>query len=237
MNNKNYLDLINESLKSNRILNNYLLNKYDIDEINKWDKISLSIKNTKMGDIFSFSLPPVLTCKNCGDCRKYCYALWHIYKLYKNSEKAYDRNLYLLINNYDLVYQQLSEQIKKIRVFRFNVSGDIFSVDYMNLIINIARENRHCKFLVFTKNYKMINEFINIIKSTKNLKIIFSEWLNTTRAINPYNLPVSNVIFKHDFIKTDNNTFICGDNCFECFCKKQGCFKLKEGEKVLFNLH
>lgn len=236
MTEQKYLKYINQGEKENNILNNYLLKKYS-DKVKQWDKISISNNNNKMGDIASFSLPPVLTCKNCGHCKKQCYAINHIYKLYKNAEQSYDRNLYLLINNYNLVYAQLNNFLKRVRVFRFNVSGDIYNLQYLNLIINLARDNKHCKILIFTKNYKLINDLYFIIKKINNLQIIFSKWGNDTIPINPHNLPISDIIFKNDFIQANENTFICGNNCFNCFLNSCGCFNLKKNEKVLFHIH
>lgn len=233
-----FIKLIDTGIKENNILNRYLIKKYGY-KVKQWDKISISNNNSKMGDIASYSLPPIITCKNCGHCRKKCYAIYHIYKAYKNAEQAYDRNLYLLINNYEFVYNELDNFLKKVRVFRFNVSGDIYNLQYLNLIINLARDNRHCKILVFTKNYNLINSVYEMynLKSLNNLQLIFSQWGDKTKPINKYNLPVSNVIFPNDYIKADNNTFICGNNCFNCFVNNCGCFNLKNGQKVLFHLH
>lgn len=199
-------------------------------------RVSVSAKNSKMGDVPSVSVLPFITCparceKTCGAS---CYAA-KIALLYKNTLKAYARNTALLIETPGEFWRQVESAIMGARFFRLNVSGDILNADYFKNVCEIAARQAHCKILIFTKKYEIVNAYIkNGGAIPENLQVIFSAW-EGLKPINPYNMPESNVIMPGADIP--ENWKICGGNCFNCYCRGLGCWEIGRGDTVAFHLH
>ena len=116
------------------------------------------------------------------------------------------------------------------RFFRYHVSGDIPNIDYFNKMIEIANDLPGTQFLAFTKQYNIVNTYLNnggAIPS--NLKILFSNW-GSWKCENPYNLPQCEIILKGTAAAENWKT--CGGNCTACACAGVGCWELKNGETI-----
>ena len=198
------------------------------------NKLSISPGNTKMGFIPSISLPPIITCvKNCT-CAKKCYAA-KLCRIYPSVKKAYQNNLDILTNNELDYWQQVRQAATVTKYFRYHVSGDIIDYNYFNWMVTTAEDLPGTVFLAFTKQYKIVNDYIDLFgKLPNNLKIIFSLW-DGMPTPNPHNLPTAAVIFKGQ--QPNNNYKICGGNCSECACRGVGCWELKKGETIAFYEH
>jgi hypothetical protein len=121
------------------------------------------------------------------------------------------------------------------RFFRFHVSGDIPNILYLNAMARVAESLPHTSFLVFTKQYNIVNQYINDgMTIPQNLKIIFSNW-GDWKCENPHNLPTCEVILKGS--EPAQNWKICGGNCTECACRGIGCWELKNGETIAIYEH
>ena len=198
------------------------------------NKISISPGNAKMGAIPSVSLPPIITCPSGCPCAAKCYAA-KLCRIYPSVKRAYQKNLDILRNN-DLDYwYQVRQAAKLTKYFRYHVSGDIPDYHYLNWMVTIAEDIPGTMFLAFTKQYNIVNDYIDLFGALPpNLKIIFSEWEN--RPIpNPHNLPTAAVIFKGK--QPAPNWQICGGNCAECANAGAGCWELKPGETIAFYEH
>lgn len=197
-------------------------------------KISISAGNRKMGAIPSVSLPPIVTCAPGCKCANKCYAA-KLCRIYKNVRDAYGRNLDILNNDPAAYFEQILDYVKMHRFFRWHVSGDIVDSEYLLNMVSIAKSTPHCNFLAFTKQYDIVNEYINTYGPLpENLQIIFSAWPGMDMP-NPHNLPTANVIFKGQ--KPAENWKICGGNCTECACAGIGCWELKKGDHIAFYEH
>ena len=197
-------------------------------------KISISNGNTKMGAIPSVSLPACITCNPDAPCFKGCYAV-KIAKRFEATDASYHRNLNVLKSNPELYWLQVKAAACMTRYFRYHVSGDIVNKEYFNNMIKLANELTGTKFLVFTKQYHIINEYLNnggIIPS--NLKVILSNW-GAWKCDNPHKLPVCEVIFKGD--QPADDWKICGGNCTDCACRGVGCWELKSNETIAIYKH
>lgn len=197
-------------------------------------KVSISQGNRKMGAIPSVSLPPVITCKNCATCARKCYAK-KIYRLYKNTKKAWDTNLEILKEDRAAYFEQIGAAMTTSLYFRFHVSGDIIDKDYLDRMCKLARSHKATKILAFTKNYEDVNEYLDNHKKPSNLQLIFSLPFDGAKVDNPHSLPTAAVILKGQEPAT--NYKICGGNCTECACKGVGCWELKKGETIAFYEH
>ena len=197
-------------------------------------KICISKGNTKMGEIKSVSLPPVITCAENCTCAKKCYAM-RMYRRFKQVKESYDRNLDIYINNPTEYWKQVNDALCTSRFFRFHVSGDIPTYEYLVQMIETVRNNPHCDVLVFTKRYYFVNMAIeNGMEIPSNLHILFSEWTGMSLP-NPHNLPIAHVIFKGT--EPQPNWKICSGNCLECAKANKNCWALKNGEHVAFHEH
>ena len=202
--------------------------------LTKMIKLSVSPGNTKMGTIPSISLPPVETCAKNAPCVGLCYAR-RMCRRYKDTAEAYRRNLELWNVEPSAFELQATASAMLTRFFRWHVGGDIPSMEYLNMMCNVAARCTHTEFLVFTKKYEVVNTFIDEGGNVpQNLKIIFSEW-GEFKPYNPHDLPTAAVIFKNEVPPSD--TKICGGNCTVCACQGVGCWELKKGEKIYFYQH
>lgn len=198
------------------------------------NKISISPGNIKMGAIPSVSLPACVTCNPAAPCFRECYAA-RLERRYKQCKAAYQNNLDILNNNPAIYWQQVKAAAMVTRFFRYHVSGDIPNADYLNNMISLSRELPGTRFLAFTKQYNIVNDYLNgggIIPD--NMKIIFSNW-GTWKTENPHNLPVCEIIFKGE--KPVDDWKICGGNCTACACAGIGCWELRHGETIAIYKH
>lgn len=198
------------------------------------NKVSISLGNKKMGAIPSVSLPPIITCKNCETCAKKCYAK-KLYRIYKNTRKAWDGNLEILKQDRNSYFEQVGAAIATTKYFRFHVSGDIVDKDYLDRMCKTARAHKDTKILAFTKNYEDVNEYLDNHRKPSNLQLIFSLPFDGAIIDNRHNLPTAAVILKGQ--DANDSYKICGGNCTECACKGVGCWELKKGETIAFYEH
>ncbi len=197
-------------------------------------KVSISTGNSKMGAIPSVSLPACITCNPDAPCFKECYAV-KIERIYKTAAAAYNRNLNILTSDPASYWDQVRAAARMTQYFRYHVSGDIPDMDYLNNMIKLAQDLKNTKFLVFTKQYHLINDYLNaggVIP--ENLKVILSNW-GAWKCENPHGLPVCEVIFKGDNVK--DQWKICGGNCTECACRGIGCWEVKNNEVIAIYKH
>lgn len=199
------------------------------------NQISISHGNVKMGAIPSVSLPPVITCPEGAPCAKKCYAL-RMTKRRASIKEAYARNFDIFNASPDSYFLQVRAAAITQRFFRFHVSGDIPNADYLRGMVQTARACKGTTFLAFTKQYNIVNNFLNAGgKLPKNLKLIFSEWGEGWSVPNPYNLPTAAVIFKGK--EPREGWKLCGGNCQNCAAAGVGCWELRKGETIAFYEH
>lgn len=197
--------------------------------------ISVSLGNSKLGNIHSVSLPAVVTCRTC-DCQKKCYAL-RIEKRRKNVAKAYKKNLSILQSDPDAYWREVEAHIMMARFFRFHVSGDIPDMTYFLCMVAVAERNPHCEILCFTKKFEYVNEYLgsgNVLPP--NLHLIFSVWKGFTPH-NPFLLPEAHVRYRDKTTTASEGAIECTGNCANCAQIDGGCWSLKKGEQVVFDEH
>ena len=201
--------------------------------------VSISKDNEKTNNIISVSTLPYILCPACtkNSCGKECYAM--AMALYgqsaTNIRAAWARNTAIYLLDPEKYFREVSAAACMERYFRFHVSGDIIDKNYFSGMIKVTRENPKTEFLAFTKNYKVINDWIRENGPLpENLHILFSAWEDKIVVDNPYNLPETDVLNETDRI---DNGYICGGNCSFCACVGVGCWQLKNGQKLYFYKH
>lgn len=225
-----------------------MLNKFKLDAFetlktyrnelkNKALKPTISKDNSKLGAITSISLLPLITCPNiCSStcATGGCYAV-KLAKLYTSCLKSWAKNTALALDRPDVYFGTIENNCKLVSFFRWHVSGDIINRRYFENMIKVAENTPNCKHLVFTKRYKVVNDYIRDGGTVPaNLQIIFSKW-GTYEPANPYNFPTSN--FYNNEIPAPENAFICGGDCTQCAVDGCGCWSLAKGEAVVFKKH
>lgn len=199
--------------------------------------VSISKGNSKMGAVPSVSLPPIVTCKDANGnpppCAAKCYAA-KLCRLRKTVREAYARNLEIWTADPATYELQVKAAASMTRFFRWHVSGDLISMDYLKMVVRVARELPHTEFLMFTKRFDLVNDFTYCEDIPGNLHIIFSAWPGMDTP-NPHDYPVAHVVFRGE--EPADSWKVCGGNCTECACRGVGCWQLKHGEHICFNEH
>ena len=135
--------------------------------------MSISVGNSKVGSIPNVSLPPIKSCGNCEYCAASCYAK-KSYRMYADTRASWDHNFETAKNDpaayFKMIETYLGKKRKKpLEFFRWHVSGDILSQDYLNNMIRIAKRFPQIKFLAFTKMFSLTYRGL-----PSNLQIVFS---------------------------------------------------------------
>ena len=198
------------------------------------NQISISRGNSKMGAIPSVSLPACTTCNPDAPCFKKCYAR-RMAARRATVRDAYARNLEILNRAPVSYFLQVKTAASMTRFFRYHVSGDIPNIGYLRCMIHIAEDLPDTTFLAFTKQYHIVNDYLNnggAIPS--NLKIIFSNW-GAWKCENPHGLPVCEIVLKGQ--QPAPGWKICGGNCTACACAGIGCWELENGDTIAIYEH
>lgn len=197
--------------------------------------VKISSGNSKMGSVPSVSLPSIKTCRQCA-CQSKCYAQ-KLERLRPAVRNAYQHNLEVLINEPETYWREVEASVMMSRFFRFHVSGDIPTAEYLANMVAVAGRNSHCEILCFTKRYEMVNEFIEQNgELPSNLHMIFSGWIGLD-MVNPFSLPEAHVRYRDGSTTACDNAVECGGNCTECAMIDGGCWNLQKGQQVVFNEH
>lgn len=196
--------------------------------------VSISAGNAKLGVIPSVSLPACVTCNPSAPCFKSCYAR-RMAARRANVREAYAHNLEILNSDPARYWEDVKQAATMARFFRYHVSGDIPDDAYFAEMVKLASELPHTSFLAFTKQFEIVNRFIDAGgKIPENLKIIFSNW-GAWKCDNPYGLPVCEVILRGNLPADEWK--ICGGNCSDCACRGVGCWEVKNGETIAIYQH
>ena len=137
--------------------------------------IHISSDNAKMGEVPSFSLPPVVTCRKGVPCAGKCYArrFWPIILKRYSENYEVSKNLIRFEN---LMNAWLT--LNSPAVFRIHVSGDYYSARYLKTWIRIARRFPGTRFFSFSKQWDVIRAAVTRPANLpKNFTIILSAWL------------------------------------------------------------
>ena len=232
---------INSATSIKKVIDNnerYILANLDTDPAAY--KIHISPGNMKLGAIMNISLPPVVTCQNCGSCCKYCYAV-RSYNRFTDTAAGWNENYMLFSMDPDSYFSEISAAVKLQRFFRWHVSGDIVNRRYLHGMIRVANENPKCEFLAFTKAYQIVNAAIAagaVIPA--NLHLLFSAAPGVDMP-NPYKIPECHINFADPALNTycggAEYVYKCGGNCTECAVNSCGCFFLKPGDVTIIDQH
>lgn len=201
-------------------------------------KECVSSGNRKIGRVMNVSLMPIMTCANCKECMHFCYDIKACLQYPETVIDARMRNTCLLWLDRNEYFSRIENRIarrRKNKYFRWHVAGDIVDIDYLDRMIGIARRHPDFIFWTYTKNYRVVNEWIAANGGTRaavpgNLSIMFSEWRGL-EMVNPYGMPVFACRFPGE---TAPFEYQCPGNCDVCKASGRGCVV---GESTYADLH
>lgn len=214
--------------------------------------MNISLKNTKLGNIPSFSLPALISCPaRTIVCSSICYAD-RFSKLYKNAEKAYKLNL-TGIQDKDFVEQlvikltKLSTKKKNpMTTFRWHVSGDWHGIKYMYDAIKIMKQFPNISFYCYTRNWRLANWLPHLeeLQKLPNMTV-FASIDDDTISNNewpPANYKVAYVGNKEAIVKAKYNLLPCpnqlvGKLCDSCSLCFKSAYKNNMKINILFKQH
>lgn len=197
-------------------------------------KLCISRGNRKIGRVMNVSLPPVITCHNCKECKHFCYDIKACLQYPDTVIDARIRNYTVLQRDRDEYFARIDAAISRRRTnkyFRWHVAGDIVDADYFARMVEIAAEHPGFVFWTYTKHYSVVNEYCAAnggrAAIPSNLHIMFSEW-DGMPLVNPYHFPVFTVKMKsgninHPDARYFENMWKCPGNCDVCKAAGRGC--------------
>ena len=172
--------------------------------------------------IFCWSITPIVSCLNCEQCKKHCYARFP-YAFYPATKKAWDRN-FELAKSGEFV-QLVIDQIKVARsckTVRIHVAGDFFSQEYINQWQEIASQFPGINFYSYSKVFNLF-DFSKLV-SLPNVNII-----NSIAFDGGINFGKRERV---DFLKLNGyiecpaveGDVACGKDCSLCITNEKVCF-------------
>lgn len=194
--------------------------------------------NEKLGCIPSLNLP-VCVCGNAPCRNNGCYACkghWN----YKNVQDSLHNNLGEFATDpkkfFNDIIEELNNGLVVYRYFRWFASGDIVNMTFLEGMVKVAKACKLTTFLCFTKKFAIVNKYLKDGgKLPKNLKIVYSHWDKDFPVENPFGLPTAFVRFKKANLNPliPQTAFPCSGKCEKCLA----CWKLENGQSVVFNKH
>ena len=200
--------------------------------------VTIATGNTKLGSmICGLSLPAGVTCRTDAPCRKFCYCTKG-FQICSSVLGTYMKNFRIYQENPETFCEQVSNYLKYsgYKYMRIFDSGDLPDKNFLPMLIKyVVNENPEVKFLMFTKRYEWVNEYMKNSKIPSNFNIVFSSWDRSWKVPNPNNLPVSYVRFKDQTLNPTipEDAFECTGHCSTCY----KCWHLKNNESVVFHQH
>ena len=200
--------------------------------------VTIATKNRKLGSqVCGLSFPAGVTCRPDAPCRKECYCSKGMQQM-SSVLGTYLKNYRIWLEDKNMFFDQVSNYLKYsgYRYMRWFDSGDLPNKEFLgDCIEKVIKLNPNVRFLMFTKRYEWVNEYLSENELPENLTVIFSSWNKSWKFENPHNLPVAYV----DFEDREQNCSIpedaktCDGLCSICY----KCWNLKNGESVVFGQH
>ena len=164
--------------------------------------VKFSQGNQKMGNIPSFSTLPsnellklkdgrvltniIGTCGTlCEDCKDKCYAVDYAKRHHNCVIPAYAINTLILRNDPDKLRREIREFCEKniVKYFRFHTSGELESLEQLQLYAEICRDTPDVTFYIYTRACVLLEQWHKLLRSKgetmpSNFIINVSKWGN-----------------------------------------------------------
>lgn len=180
----------------------------------------LGNNNPKLGkNTLDFALRPVLTCPNSSECRNTCYAL----KSDRSRPNVFLKRTiltWLARHDINLLKEIVIDQLKHVakKYIRIDTAGDIFSQEYLDFWVEIAKAFPEKFFYGYTKCYHLF-DFSECLK-TKNIHFVNSILPNGEKNFGEEEkiIPLCKKLNVKvcPYRKGHENNKHCMENCFLC---------------------
>lgn len=189
--------------------------------------------NSKVGEVFNFSLPSKTTCPGASPwCQKHCN-MSRFEQFRPTCRNAYTRNL-SIAKNYDQFTKTVIGILPRIlHSMRIHVSGDFWSKEYIQSWIQICEAFPQTNFWAYTRSWTIpdLIHSLEALKSIPNVELFAST--DQTMPLPPQHWRIA-------FLNNDERAsgFVCAHQenklktCTECGY----CFQNHTGN-VIFNVH
>jgi hypothetical protein len=197
--------------------------------------------NTKLGEIWNTSFPPVVSCPVDAPCYDGCYAQ-KAYRQYPGTRDAWTRNYRLYRANPNEYFRQINAFLSDVepRYFRWQVAGDVVDVGHMSGILDAVYNHLKTTFCLFTKRYDILLDLLDTstvagekLVLPKNLIILASGWPG-------HPMPDAirdnyRVAWMQDSTETriPKNAIWCEKSCIDCL----SCYNPRVKRDVILPLH
>ena len=117
--------------------------------------LCLAQGNSKVGRVWTFSLPGFVTCPGASDwCRQHCYAA-RLERLRPNCRTAYVRNLALSLDPERFVEHVLDALPEDAPLVRVHVGGDYYGPEYIAAWQHICTSRHQTTFWAYTRSWNV----------------------------------------------------------------------------------
>ena len=195
--------------------------------------VSLGERNTKLGDVFTFSLPSHTTCPGASPwCLKHCYA-YRYERLRPVCLRAYQRNLVLTQRSDEFVRLMVGVLPRILSCMRIHVSGDFYGTRYVESWYQICAAFPQTLFWSYTRSWAVpeLLPSLERFRELSNVQLMAS----TDRT-----MPLPPKGWRVAFIETDSRAH--GMRCSEQTEEQESClacgycFRKDKGD-VIFKVH
>jgi len=189
--------------------------------------------NIKLGEVFTFSLPSVITCPGASIwCKKYCYSLSYE-RLRPTCRSAYEQNLLLAKDPKQFEKIIIGVLPRILPCMRIHVSGDFWSKEYIESWIKICLAFPQTKFWTYTRSWTVPN----LVGPLEQLRLLPN--IEIFASTDP-TMPNPPDEWRAAFIDSDERSkgLRCSqqeellNSCLECGY----CFRKEKGD-VIFKVH
>jgi len=132
--------------------------------------------NTKVGRVWTFSLPSFVTCPGASVwCRQHCYAA-RFERLRGNCRLAYVRNLALSLEPERFVTEVLGSLPEDAPFVRVHVGGDYYSQEYAAGWESICRARPSTSFWAYTRSWCLstLRPALENLRALENVQVFAS---------------------------------------------------------------
>jgi hypothetical protein len=142
-------------------------------KLNRWTDWLTQNTKLKKDNIWSFGLPPIKTCPQAGECKKYCYGCKGNYRRFPKIADALQKRFEQLSWNNWAGLMSMEIRSRKCKIVRIHSTGDFFEWWYLSNWAKVARENEDVLFYCYTKSVKLFKE-VHPNMLPANFRVIFS---------------------------------------------------------------
>lgn len=193
---------------------------------------------SKLGDMIPcVNLLPSCSCRPDAPCVSRCYARKGRFR-FKNVVSLMEKNFRIYREDPAFFEREVMIAASAAKYFRWHSAGDIPDEAYFAMMVRIAERIPDTRFLCFTKQYHIINQFLlsgGVIPA--NLTVIFSLWNRFGEDQNPFQMPTAHIQFRDRSAFVPHHARECSGFCGDCVASRQSCWDLQRGEAVYFNEH